>query len=121
MYAGAGGVVRPILDFRRGGWRLEPDVYYLITLTKVPGCSLTHELILAHVAHLKQLEDAGRLVICGPFADGAGGMAVIQAESEEAARTIAEADPFVASGAETYTLRTFQRSSRENNHMGYGD
>jgi uncharacterized protein len=95
-------------------------VRYVITLKKQPGAVLSAELVRAHVAHLQQLEAAGQLVLCGPFADGLGGMVIIRAESEAAARAIAEADPFVASGAESYELRTWELSCAANNHMGMG-
>lgn len=100
---------------------MESDVCYVIVLTKTQGAKLPEALIRAHVAHLKRLEDAGRLLLCGPFDDGGGGMAVIRAESLEAARTVAEADPFVASGLERYEIRTLHLSHRGNNHMGFGD
>jgi uncharacterized protein YciI len=81
---------------------------------------MTEELIRAHVAHLKALEGRGQLVLCGPFADHPGGMVVLKARSYDEARAIAEADPFVSSGAETYELRTLQLSCKENRHMGVG-
>lgn len=94
---------------------------YLILLTKVPGRRFTDDLIRAHVARLKELEDAGRLVACGPFTDFDGGMCILKAASREEAVAFAEADPFVASGVETFEVRTLELSCRENNHMGYGD
>ena len=77
-------------------------------------------LIRAHVAHLKRLEDRGKLELCGPFPDHDGGMVVLHGVSEEEARAIAEADPFVTSGAETYKLRKLEVSCHNNNHLGLG-
>lgn len=47
-------------------------------------------------------------------------MAIIRADSLEAARMIAESDPFVKSGVESYELRTLHLSCKENNHLGMG-
>lgn len=94
---------------------------YVVLLTKRPGQALTEPLIRAHVAHLRQLDAAGRLVMCGPFGDHPSGMAIIRAGSLEEARALAAADPFVASGAEDFEVRTWHLSNEANNHMGYGD
>lgn len=99
----------------------EDDTRYVITLTRKPDRQLTPDLIRAHVAHLQRLDEQGRLVLCGPFADGEGGMVIVRAASLEEARSIAEADPFVASGAETCQVRQWALSNRANNHMGFGD
>ena len=95
-------------------------VRYVVLLSRIPGKSITEEVIRAHVAFLKQLEQSGQLVLCGPFADYEGGMIVFRAESYEQAKSIAESDPFVTSGVEKYELRTWQLSCKENNHMGMG-
>jgi uncharacterized protein YciI len=95
-------------------------VRYVILLSQVPGKSLTEELIRAHVAGLKRLEEEGKLVLCGPFLDYKGGMAIIRADSLEEARALAESDPFVQAGVETYEVRTLHLSCKENNHMEMG-
>ena len=69
------------------------------------------------MAHLRELDQAGKLVLCGPFLDYAGGMVIVQAESREEAEEIAKRDPFVASGTETYEVRTWELSCEENNHL----
>jgi len=99
-----------------------PDDFtrYVITLTKRPGQRLSEPLIRAHVAHLRQLDAAGRLILCGPFADGQGGMIIVRAGSLAEAEAIAQADPFVTSGTEDYTVRTWHLSCEANNHMGMG-
>lgn len=96
-------------------------IRYVVTLTPRPGAKLTPDLIRAHVAHLRQLDAAGRLVLCGPFGDGGGGMAIIRAASLEEATALAAADPFVLAGAEDFTVRVWHLSCEANNHMGYGD
>ncbi len=51
-----------------------------------------------HLAHIGKVHDRGRVVLAGPFTDGAGSLIVIRAESLEAARAIADADPYVTGG-----------------------
>jgi len=94
-------------------------IRYVILLTKT-GKSMTEELIRAHVAHLKELDKKGQLVLCGPYLDYKGGVVIIKAESFDEAKAIAESDPFVKAGAETYELRTLELSCKENNHLGMG-
>ena len=90
---------------------------YVIMLTKNPGRSFTDEAVQAHVEHIKELDRKERLVLCGPFLDGEGGMIVIRASSIIEARSIAEADPFVTGGFETCEIRTLHRGCRENNYL----
>ena len=80
----------------------------------------TKELVRAHVAHLKKLEEQGLLELCGPFPEHGGGIVILRNVTKEQAAEIAEADPFVSSGAETFELRKLEVSCRENNHLGMG-
>ncbi|HJM39048.1 MAG TPA: YciI family protein [Planctomycetota bacterium] len=96
------------------------DLRYVILLTAEEGVEVNEELVRAHVAHLKQLEARGDLEFCGPFTDGTGGLAIIRAVSYEAACAIAEADPFVASGARTCDVGELEKSHAGNNYLGMG-
>lgn len=55
-----------------------------------------------HVAYLNRLNDEGRLAFAGPFVgqDGkpTGSLVVVKAETIEAARALAEADPYAKAG-----------------------
>jgi uncharacterized protein YciI len=55
-----------------------------------------------HMAFMRSLHDRGLLVLGGPFLDAADGthvgMAVVRAESHEAAAALASEDPSVAAG-----------------------
>jgi uncharacterized protein len=82
--------------------------YYVYILTIVVDRSVYERELPAHRAYLRQLSDDGTLVLSGPFADRRGGMVLIRAESEAAARAIAEADPLVKSGMDTYELRQWR-------------
>ena len=74
----------------------------------------------AHVARLQQLQEAGRLVLAGPFPaiDGddpgpagfSGSLIVAGFDSLEAARAWADADPYVAAGVyEKVTIKPFKK------------
>jgi uncharacterized protein len=96
-----------------------PWLRYVITLVRT-DMPMTEALARRHVAHLKALDRQGRLVLCGPFEDGKGGMVIIRASSLDEATRIAESDPFVREGAETVSVRAWELSCEENSHMGLG-
>jgi uncharacterized protein len=93
---------------------------YVITLTRNAGRARDEALIRAHVAFLRELDRRGQLELAGPFEDGGGGMIIVRAGSLAAAQAIAEADPFVSSGYEACSVRTWLLSCEENDHMGMG-
>lgn len=95
----------------------EPIVRYVYLMSHRPGGKITPKLIADHIAHLKRLDAAGRLVLCGPFKDYKGGMVVVKADSLEAARAVAEEDPFIKEGFETYELRTLEVACAENGYL----
>jgi len=93
---------------------------YVIFLDQIKGVKTTENHIRDHVQFLKQLEENGRLVLCGPFIDHKGGMVIIRADSLEEARQVAHSDPFVKSGVRNCEIRSWQLSCEENNHLGMG-
>lgn len=93
---------------------------YVYVLTVARPQLFSERLVRAHVAHLERLDARGCLELCGPFCDEKGGLVVLKNVSEAEARDLAEADPFVSSGAETYELRKLMASCRDNHHMGMG-
>lgn len=64
-----------------------------------------------HLAYQADLERAGQLAFAGPMSDETGehmqgmGLIIYRAESLEAARKLAEADPMHKSGARSFVLR----------------
>lgn len=95
-------------------------IRYVIFLNHITDRDFTENVVKAHVSHLKKLEQNGQLFLCGPFKDYKGGMIIINVDSYEEAKAIAEADPFVKEGFESYELRTLEMSCKENNHLGMG-
>jgi uncharacterized protein len=67
-------------------------------------------LLPAHLEYMIGLEKSGVLFASGPLSDGSGppsgaGLTILRAASAEAARAMAEADPFVRSGLRTFELK----------------
>lgn len=77
----------------------------------------TIDTINKHVEHLKRLDEKGQLVLCGPFKDYDGGIIILKTESLEAAKMIAESDPFITEGFSTYELRTLELADKENHYL----
>ena len=94
------------------------DICYAIMLNKIPGRETSAETVARHIEHLRRLDDQGKLVLAGPFEDYPGGMVIVRADSLEAARQIAESDPFVSEGVRTFEIRTWLLATRENGYLG---
>jgi uncharacterized protein YciI len=90
--------------------------HYVILLKKLKD--LNEEIVRKHVKHLQALEAEEQLVFCGPFTDYDGGMLIIQAADKSEAIRIAESDPFVQEGYESYEIRTMEQSCAANQHLG---
>lgn len=64
-----------------------------------------------HLAYQAQLEAQGALAFAGPMSDETGdlmqgmGLIIYRADSLDAARALADADPMHSSGARTFTMR----------------
>lgn len=78
---------------------------------------LNPELVKAHVSHLKLLDQAGKLLLCGPFTDYPGGMVIFRAGTIDEAKLIADSDPFIASGFKSYELRTLELANADNDYL----
>lgn len=94
------------------------DTCYAIMLNQIDGRSTTPDIIARHIAHLRELDDAGTLVLAGPFEDYPGGMVIIRADSLDAAKQIAASDPFVSEGVRTFEVRTWLLATKENGYLG---
>lgn len=64
----------------------------------------------AHLASLEPLSRAGKLIMAGPFTDQAGSLIILDADSLEEARQIAEQDPYTVHGIfEKIEVHPFQQ------------
>lgn len=92
----------------RGSLALE--WYVVISQPEVSPEELRAQLP-GHLDYQGEQERRGHLVLAGPLSDESGenmmgtGLIVYRAESLEAARAIAEADPMHSSGARSFTIR----------------
>jgi uncharacterized protein YciI len=91
-------------------------VYHLIFLNSIPGRPLSSEAVNLHAAHLEELDKAGKLVLAGPIPERAGGLIVLRTASLAEARAIAEEDPMIRGGYQTYELGTWLMSNRQNSY-----
>ncbi|ASJ76111.1 YciI family protein [Granulosicoccus antarcticus] len=91
----------------RGSLALE---LYVVETTAVKPEQLA-DTLPAHLQYQLEQERSGALVFAGPLSDDTGeqmqgnGLIIYRAESMQAARAIADADPMHAAGVRTYTLR----------------
>ncbi len=93
---------------------MESGLLYLILLeNKQP---LNIGVIQRHVAHLRALDEEGKLFACGPFTDYPGGMVLIKTASIEEAHGIAQRDPFIKEGYKGYSIRTVDWANKNNNY-----
>ena len=90
--------------------------YYLIFLRAVAGRALSPEVVGLHAAHLAELDTRGALVLAGPVPERAGGLIVLDVASLDEAKAVAEEDPLVRGGYQTYELGTWILSNRENHY-----
>ncbi|HHV08915.1 MAG TPA: hypothetical protein GXX75_01365 [Clostridiales bacterium] len=74
-------------------------------------------VIQRHVEHLKRLDAAGKLVLCGPFSDYGGGMVILNALSFDEANKISQSDPYILEGYKTYQLRSLEVANKENGYL----
>jgi uncharacterized protein len=91
--------------------------YYAVELIPVEGRSLTPELIAKHAAHLRELDDDGKLVLAGPFTDDPRGLLVLNCANAAAASAILEDDPLVGAGVRTYRVHTWLIATAANGYM----
>jgi len=62
----------------------------------------------AHLAHLAPLDRDGRVVLAGPFTDGAGSLIVVEAASAAEVWDLVARDPYVVNGVfESVEVRPF--------------
>jgi len=81
---------------------------YLVLTMRKPQFDTA--FVPAHYEFLKSLRERGILEQAGPFTDRSGGAYVIQAESFEAAREIADQDPLHIHDCSEVTAREWDAS-----------
>ena len=93
---------------------------YMMMLEKTKTYNrITKKVVEEHVANIRELDDAGKLEICGVFKGypGVDGMYILKAESREEAKELCDREPLVVGGYATYKLIDFLIANRENNYL----
>ena len=93
-----------------------PDIVTVIFLSLAAGKALTPAIVEAHAAHLAELDRKGRLVLAGPLLDHFAGLIVLQTASLAEAKAIAEEDPMIRGGFQTYVLGTWIVANKQNHY-----
>jgi uncharacterized protein YciI len=74
----------------------------------VPGKPVFEQPLHAHRLYMRQLFEAGTLRLGGPFLDDTGGLVIVQAADEGAARELLDRDPAISAGVMRATLHSWQ-------------
>ena len=75
----------------------------------LPATPLSGQPLDDHVEYLTGLSKVGRVLMGGPFADGTGGLAVIEVDGPEEAPAIVAEDPGVKSGVLVAKVQRWNR------------
>ncbi|MDE6946140.1 MAG: hypothetical protein K2P14_03035 [Anaeroplasmataceae bacterium] len=80
---------------------------------------MTKQVVVEHVNHIKKLDDAGRLEICGVFKGypGMAGMYILNVDCRDEAEVICNSEPLIIGGFATYKLAEIQLANRDNNYL----
>jgi len=103
-----------------GGENMEEKWLYVMMIERGKSYNkITKEVINRHVAHIKNLDDNGKLALCGVFKGypGVAGMVILKAQSYQEAEDICKTEPLVVEGYATYKLRQLQVADKENNYL----
>jgi len=80
---------------------------------------INKEMVIKHVEFIKNLDENGQLVLCGPLKGypGVAGMIIFKAGNSDEAKIICKSEPFVNEGYAKFKLSTLQVGNRENNYL----
>ena len=91
-------------------------VLYALFLSLMPGKALTPTVIDQHAAHLADLDREGKLVLAGPLLGRFTGLLVLRVSSLQEAKAIAEADPMIHGGFQSYELAPWMMANKQNHY-----
>jgi uncharacterized protein YciI len=93
----ASPIARVIANFRVAGGRRKM-LFVIIGYDGPDGPGLRPSVRPAHLENLKTLIEQKRLIIGGPFTDGAGSLMIVEMESQAQAEEFIRNDPYVKQG-----------------------
>ncbi len=73
------------------------------------GKPLKDQPLKTHADYLLGLDNRGKLLMGGPFADGSGGLVVFAAEDMEEVEKMLSSDPAIASGTLVASVKEWSR------------
>jgi uncharacterized protein YciI len=91
-------------------------VFHALFLSIIPGKALTSTVVDQHAAHLADLDRKGKLVLAGPLLTRFSGLVVLRVPSLAEARAIAETDPMIRGGFQSYELATWMMANKHNHY-----
>jgi uncharacterized protein len=92
-------------------------VYHLLFLNGIPGKTPTADVLARHAAHLAELDGQGKLVLAGPFLGRFGGLIVLRVASVAEVIRIADADPMIRGGFQSYDVVAWAQAKNANNYQ----
>ena len=95
----------------------EGAILYAVFLSIKPDKALTPTVIDQHAAHLAELDREGRLVLAGPLHARFSGLIILRVSSLAEAKAIAEADPMIRAGFQSYELATWMMANKQNHYQ----
>ena len=98
---------------------MENSLYVMLLEKTKTYKRMNKAAVIKHVDNIKQLDDEGKLELCGVLrkCPGYAGMIIFKAESYEDAEELCKREPFVVDGYVTYKLMSLQVGNRENNYL----
>ena len=97
--------------------RQGPAGYFVIFLHPVADRPIPADVMRLHASHLAELDAQHKLVLAGPVPDRSQGLLVLDVEGLAAARLIAEEDPLIRGGYQTYEIGTWILSTAANHYL----
>jgi uncharacterized protein YciI len=91
--------------------------YYAVELIPVDQTPLSPDLIRRHAEHLREIDQAGKLVMGGPFPEDSHGLVVLKCNDRDEAARILDIDPLITGGVRTYRVRTWLIATAEKGYM----
>ena len=92
-------------------------VYHALFLTGLPGRTPSPDVLAKHAAHLAELDRDGTLALAGPFLGRFAGLVVLRTASVAEATRIAEEDPMIRGGFQSYEVVPWAQATRRNNYQ----
>jgi uncharacterized protein YciI len=91
--------------------------YYAVDLIPATEGMPPKDVIVRHAKHLRELDEAGKLVLAGPFSDDPHGLLILNVADKSEAEGILDGDPLITSGVRTYRVHTWLIAGADNGYM----